>query len=127
MLPVVSTSTVVMDIETVRRPDDTPHNHALIGTTMQDERHSDRVIYVGTGRQPTPGVRGFFGRREPEDEWRQRLTAEMDDICREMARRGYRLVQVVPALSSIALQGSWTEGLWLIFSPTSPESHAIAA
>ena len=94
---------------------------------MQDERHSDRVVYVGTGRQSKPGFLGFLGRREPEDEWRQRLTTEMDDICREMARRGYRLMQVVPALSSVALQGSWTEGLWLVFSPASAISHAIAA
>jgi hypothetical protein len=82
---------------------------------MTDERLNYRVVYVGTGRQRTRRLLGVIPVYEPEREWRQRVAQEMEDACQEMARRGLRLIQVVPVLSSVSLQGGWTEGAWLCF------------
>jgi len=84
---------------------------------MNDERLNSRVIYVGTGRQPRPGILGLIGAYEPERDWRHRLAQEMEDASQEMARRGLRLMEVVPVLSSSTWNwnGSWTEGVWLYF------------
>ena len=80
-----------------------------------DDAATCRVIYVGTGRQPRPRFLGRVGLYESERAWRRRLAQEMEDACQEMARRGLRLTQAVPILSSASLQGSWTEGVWLCF------------
>lgn len=40
----------------------------------------------------------------------------MGDVCQEMARRELGLAQVIPVLSSVSLQGAWTEGAWLVFA-----------
>ena len=85
---------------------------------MTDDRLNYRVIYVGAGRQRTRRLLGFIPVYEPEPEWRQRLASEMEDVSQEMARRGMRLSQVVPILSSVSLQGVWTEGAWLYFEST---------
>jgi hypothetical protein len=85
---------------------------------MTDDRLNYRVIYVGAGRQRTRRLLGFIPVYEPEPEWRQRLASEMEDVSQEMARRGMRLSQVVPILSSVSLQGGWTEGAWLYFEST---------
>ena len=84
---------------------------------MNDTTATYRVIYIGTGRQPRPRLLGRVGLYEPERAWRRRLAQEMEEACQEMARRGMRLIQVVPALSTATWQGSWTEGVWLSFGP----------
>jgi hypothetical protein len=75
-----------------------------------------RVVYIGTGRGARKNAWGRIGFSEPEADWRRRLAQEMEEACQEMARRGLRLTQVVPVLSSASGQGSWTEGAWLFFS-----------
>jgi hypothetical protein len=75
---------------------------------MNGER---RVVYVGTGRGSRKNALGRVGFFEPEADWRHRLAHEMEETCQEMARRGLRLIQVVPVLSSASYRGSWTEGL----------------
>ncbi len=84
---------------------------------MHDERLNCRVVYVGTGRRPRSGFLGLIGAYEAERDWRQRLAKEMEDASQEMARRGLRLTQVVPVLSSSTWNwnGSWTEGVWMHF------------
>jgi hypothetical protein len=89
---------------------------------MSSEMGDSRVIYVGSPRKRTERLFGLIPRYEPEHEWRQRLAAEMDDVCVEMGRRGLGLVQVVPVLSSVSMQGSWTEGAWLYFTSARPAS-----
>jgi hypothetical protein len=79
------------------------------------EQVNYRVVFVGAGRQRTSRLLGFIPVYEPEREWRHRLAKEMEDVSQEMARRGLRLIQVVPVLSSVSLQGGWTEGAWLYF------------
>ena len=74
-----------------------------------------RVIYVGTGRGSRKSALGRVGFFEPEADWRRRLAQDMEQTCQEMARRGLRLIQVVPVLSSANYKGSWTEGAWLFF------------
>ena len=83
---------------------------------MSGATTSYRVIYVGTGRRPRGRVLGRVGLYESERAWRQRLAQEMEEACQEMARRGLRLIQVVPILSSASVQGGWTEGVWLYFA-----------
>jgi hypothetical protein len=82
---------------------------------MAEASASYRVVYVGTGRQPRRRFLGSLSVFEPERDWRQRLAQEMEAACQEMARRGLRLVDVVPALSAESMKGSWTEGVWLYF------------
>ncbi len=74
----------------------------------------DRIIWVG-GRRTRGGFLGFL-RDEPERDWRERLTQEMNEACDEMAGQGLRLASIVPVASSTALQGGWTEGAWLHFA-----------
>ena len=80
-----------------------------------DGQRECRVVYVGTGRRPK--LR-FLITLSYEDErlWRQRLAAEMEDVCREMLQQGLQLTQVVPVLSARELRGGWTEGAWLYFA-----------
>ncbi len=82
---------------------------------MKETAATYRVVYIGTGRQPRTRFLGRIGRYESERAWRQRLAGEMEDACQEMARRGLRLIQVVPILSTATWKGSWTEGAWLFF------------
>ena len=89
---------------------------------MSSAMGDSRVIYVGSSRQRTGRWFGLFPRYEPEHEWRQRQATEMDDACAEMGRRGLYLMQVVPVLSSVSMQGAWTEGAWLYFSSAGPAS-----
>jgi hypothetical protein len=89
---------------------------------MSSAMGDSRVIYVGSSRQRTGRWFGMFPRYEPEHEWRQRLATEMDAACQEMSRRGLSLVQVVPVLSSVSMQGAWTEGAWLYFTSARPAS-----
>ena len=86
---------------------------------MSDAIETHRVVYVGTGRRRGRKL-GPVSPYESEQAWRPRLAQEMEDVCQEMARRGLRLAQVVPVLSSVSLQGAWTEGAWIFF--TCPES-----
>ncbi len=79
------------------------------------ERTNYRVVYVGTGRQRGDRWLGIVPRYEPERDWRHRLAQEMEDAAQEMARRGLRLINVVPVQSSVSMQGGWTEGAWLYF------------
>lgn len=74
-----------------------------------------RVVYIGTGRGSRKSALGRVGFSEPEADWRRRLAREMEEACQEMARRGLRLIQVVPVLSTASDKGSWTEGAWLFF------------
>ena len=74
-----------------------------------------RVVYIGTGRATRKNALGRIGLYESERDWRKRLAREMEDACQEMARRGLRLIQVVPILSTATWKGSWTEGAWLFF------------
>ena len=92
---------------------------------MSNAPSSYRVIYVGTGRRSRGQILGRVGMYESERAWRQRLAQEMEEVCQEMARRGLRLVQAVPTLSSASFQGSWTEGSWLYFG--SADLHPSAA
>jgi len=89
---------------------------------MNTER---RVVYIGTGRAMRKNPLGRIGLYESERDWRKRLAREMEDACQEMARRGLRLTQVVPILSTATWKGSWTEGAWLFFA--SPELSAISS
>ena len=89
---------------------------------MSSDVGDNRVIYVGSSRQRTGRWFGMFPRYEPEHEWRQRLATEMENACEEMSRRGLHLVQVVPVLSSVSMQGAWTEGAWLYFASARPAS-----
>ena len=89
---------------------------------MTSSLGDSRVIYVGDSRRRTGRWLGLFPRYEPEHEWRQRLATEMENACEEMSRRGLHLVQVVPVLSSVSMQGAWTEGAWLYFSSARPAS-----
>ena len=89
---------------------------------MSSAMGESRVIYVGSPRRRSQRLFGLIPRYEPEHEWRQRLAAEMDDICAEMGRRGLHLMQVVPVLSSVSMQGAWTEGAWLYFTSARPAS-----
>ncbi len=74
-----------------------------------------RVVYIGGGRESRKNALGKVGFSEPETEWRKRQAQALEEACQEMARRGLRLTQVVPVLSSVSGQGSWTEGAWLFF------------
>ena len=89
---------------------------------MSSDVGDSRVIYVGSSRQRTGRWFGMFPRYEPEHEWRQRLAPEMESTCAEMSRRGLSLVHVVPVLSSVSMQGAWTEGAWLYFASARPAS-----
>lgn len=89
---------------------------------MNDATATYRVVCIGSGRQPRPRLLGRMGLYEAERTWRRRLAQEMEAACQEMARRGLRLVQVVPLLSTATWQGTWTEGAWLYFGPASPGS-----
>jgi hypothetical protein len=89
---------------------------------MSSDVGDSRVIYVGNSRQRTGRWFGVFPRYEPEHEWRQRLATEMEATCAEMSRRGLHLVHVVPVLSSVSMQGAWTEGAWLYFASARPAS-----
>jgi phosphoenolpyruvate carboxylase len=74
----------------------------------------DRIIWVG-GRRTRGGFLGFI-RDEPERDWRERLTQEMNEACDEMASQGLRLASIVPVTRSRELHGGWTEGAWLHFA-----------
>ena len=89
---------------------------------MSETVADSRVVYVGTGRQRLSRWLGIFPRFEPERVWRQRLATEMEAAIQEMARRGLRLTHVVPVLSSVSMQGAWTEGAWLYFASARPAS-----
>ena len=65
-------------------------------------------------------VLGRMTGQESDADWRRRLAAEMEDACQAMARRGHRLLQVVPVLNTANDKGSWTEGAWLVFGPGEP-------
>ena len=91
---------------------------------MSNTPTADRVIYLGSGRIRRTGFAGWLGSFEPERVWRQRLAQEMEDVCQELARRGLRLIQVVPVLSAESFKGSWTEGAWLYFGDVDAQSSA---
>ena len=81
-----------------------------------------RVVYVGTGRRRTTRfILPFLGTFEDERAWRQRLAAEMEEVCRDMLRQGLHLTHVVPVKSSRDLAGGWTEGAWLYFATRQAE------
>jgi hypothetical protein len=82
-----------------------------------------RVIYVGADQQPRTGFWDRINRKESDSVWRSRVAAEMEDACREMTRRGHRLIQVVPILGTSNYKGSWTESAWLFFGPAEPDSR----
>ena len=90
---------------------------------MNTAGETHRVVYVGTGRRRSR-LLGPVGPNESERAWRERLAQEMEDVCQEMARRGLGLAQVVPVLSSVSLQGAWTEGAWLVFA--APEARGAS-
>ncbi len=73
--------------------------------TANEAPAGDRVIWVG-GRRSRGGFLGFL-RDEPEQEWRERLTQEMNEACDEMATRGLRLARIVPVARSHELYGGW--------------------
>jgi hypothetical protein len=89
---------------------------------MSNALGDSRVVYVGSSRRRTGRWLWLVPRYEPEHEWRQRLATEMEDACAEMSRRGLQLVHVVPVLSSVSMQGAWTEGTWLYFGSARPVS-----
>ena len=80
-----------------------------------DPRPNCRVVYVGTGRKRKRKFL-FVVSYEAELIWRQRLAAEMEDVCREMLQQGLHLSHVVPVTNSRDLAGGWTEGAWLYFA-----------
>lgn len=80
-----------------------------------DTRPDCRVVYVGTGRRSRFRVL-FLSSYEEERSWRQRLAAEMEEVCREMLQQGLHLTHVVPVSSSRDMAGGWTEGAWLYFA-----------
>ncbi len=82
--------------------------------TTNAAQPGDRVIWVG-GRRTRGGFLGFL-RDEPERDWRERLTQEMNEACDEMAGHGLRLASIVPVARSRELTGGWTEGAWLHFA-----------
>ena len=53
---------------------------------------------------------------EDENTWRQRLAAEMEEVCGKMLQQGLHLTHVVPVTSSRELHGGWNEGAWLYFA-----------
>jgi hypothetical protein len=86
--------------------------------------HNDgerRVIYIGAESQSHKGLWGRMSGRESNSRWRRQFAAEMEDACREMTRRGHRLLQVVPVVNTAYETKGWTEGVWLFVEPAERE------